>query len=97
VAVLTSPELDAASLDPETITLGDKLGIDTPVARQNNGTLHAALDDVDGDGDADLMLRFETQELVANGDLTPSTSELFLRGTSSAIGPILGSDVVRVK
>jgi hypothetical protein len=75
VAVPTTDEFDASTLDLTTVMLGT-----TPIAIKKNGKLHASLEDLDGDGDLDLIAHFETQELVANGDLTESTTELTLSG-----------------
>ena len=96
VAVLTTEDFEADAVDPTTVTLGDDDGDDTPVAAQKRGRLMASLEDVDGDGDLDLMLHFETQALVANGDLSSSTTQLCLNGqTFEGIG-VHGCDAVRV-
>jgi hypothetical protein len=52
--------------------------------------------DVDGDGDADLVLHFERAELVARGDLNATTTELVLRATLTDGRKIRGVDAVRV-
>lgn len=97
VAILTTADFDAAEVDPSTVTLGDDDGNDTSVAeRGRSGRLHASLEDVDGDGDADLILKFSIQALVANGDLTTATTELFLNGSTAGGDAIGGSDAVNV-
>jgi PKD repeat protein len=97
VAVLSSATFDAAALDPATITLGDEVGADTPVARQNNGRYHARVEDVNGDGLMDLVVMFERTALVANGDLTPASSELVLRGfLQNGCTNVRGTDAVHV-
>ncbi|MGH7340177.1 MAG: hypothetical protein ACREKH_06775, partial [Candidatus Rokuibacteriota bacterium] len=102
VAVLTTPELDAASLDPASITLGNDDGDDTPVATkarrrgQGEPRLMASLEDVDQDGDLDLVLHFKTQALVINGDLTAGTTELTLNGLTIEGTAVEGHDVVRI-
>lgn len=96
VALLTTPGFDAASADPATLTLGDETDPDTPPARRPNGTLMAALEDADGDGDLDLVLHFRLPELRANGDLTDTTTELTLRGQTRDGTPIRGTDTVRL-
>lgn len=96
VAVLTTSTFDAAKLDPATVRLGDGLGADTPVAARNNGTLMASLEDVDGDGDLDLMLHFEVPALVAGGDLTPASTRLILNGATTDGTPVRAVDAVRI-
>ncbi len=96
VAVLTTPDFDAASLDPASITLGNDDGGDTPVAARNNGTLMAGLEDVDQDGDLDLVLHFNTPALVANGDLDAGTTQLILNGLTTESTAVQGRDVVRI-
>lgn len=95
VAVLTTGEFDAASVDPSTVTLGDDTGGDTPVALRPNGTLFASLEDVDSDSDADLILHFNVQKLIENGDLDATTTTLLLSGETLDGTPIEGSDTVR--
>jgi hypothetical protein len=96
VAILTTPDFDATEVDPTTVTLGDGVGSDTPVSVKPNGILHTALQDVNGDGDLDRVFFFSTRALVANGDLTRSTTELVLLGQTEDGTPIRGADAVRV-
>jgi len=96
VAILTTADFNAADADPATITLGDGVGSDTPVRVKPNGTLQTTLTDVDGDRDLDRVLFFSTRALAANGDLTPLTTELVLRGQTTAGTSIRGVDAVRV-
>jgi hypothetical protein len=56
----------------------------------------ADLEDVDGDGDLDLMLHFEVQGLVTNGDLNEYTRVLILKGGTVRGDPIRGGDAVRI-
>ncbi|MGD2153794.1 MAG: hypothetical protein PVG79_11050, partial [Gemmatimonadales bacterium] len=95
VAILTTAGLDAGTINPATVTLGDEEGSDTPVAERRNGTLAAALEDIDVDGDFDLILHFETQALVDNGDLTCATTELVLSGETTAGSLVRGGDAVQ--
>ena len=96
VAILTTASFDAADVDARSVTLGDDDGNDTPVATRKNGSLRANLEDVDGDGDLDMILHFDTQALVANGDLTTGTTALILNGKNLAGTPIKGSDAVNI-
>jgi hypothetical protein len=63
VAILTTPDFNAADADPPTITLGDEVGSDTPVRVKPNGILQTSLTDVDGDRDLDRVLFFRTGDL----------------------------------
>jgi hypothetical protein len=96
VAVLSESGFDATTIDIASITLGDDTGTDTPVAKQNKNTFMAAHKDVDGDGDLDLVLQFDVQALVSNGDLTASTTQLVLKGTAGG-NAVRGADAVAVK
>jgi hypothetical protein len=83
VAILTTDEFDAADVNPETAVFVP--GHASP-AKYN-------LEDVDGDGDLDLMLHFRTEET----GLAPGDTEAVLRGeTYDGLG-IKGSDSVRVR
>lgn len=57
VAILTTLDFDAADVDPTTVTLA---GVEVAV-RGKAEKLMARLEDVDGDGDDDLLLQVETQ------------------------------------
>jgi subtilisin family serine protease len=96
VAILGSEDLDALSIAPSTLTLGDETGADAVVARRANGTWMATRTDVNSDGRADLVVHFRISDLVEGGDLSPSTTRLFLNGRLSDGWPIRGSDSVRV-
>lgn len=82
VAVLTTDLFDASSVDPASVTLGNDDADDTPVAqkRGKSGNLMVEVADVDFDGDSDLVLYFQTQALIENGDLTAATTVLYLNG-----------------
>lgn len=80
VAVLSTPTFDATKADPSKITLGDEIGTDTPVAKQNKGTYQAKFEDVNKDGRLDLVVLFDNPTLVLNGDVNAGTSTLVLRG-----------------
>jgi hypothetical protein len=80
VAVLTTDEFDAGSVDPASVVFADA----SPV--------RWALEDVDGDGDVDLVLHFRAQELA----LDASSTEATLTGSTYDGQEIQGTDSVRI-
>jgi hypothetical protein len=96
VAILTTDAFDAATVNPATVTIGDGEGDETGVAVRKNGTLMANLEDVDDDGDLDMILHFNTQDIVAAGDLDEDTTSLTLNGLTVDDQAIVGSDAVSV-
>jgi len=96
VAILSSDDFDAAAVNPSTVTLGDNYGGDTGVAMRRNGSLMASLEDVDWDGDLDLVLHFDLRALLANGDLDENTTVLILNGLTMGGVPFRGDDTVRI-
>jgi len=82
VAILTTDTFDAADVDPETA----RFGPDEAMAVQS------ALEDVDDDGDVDLILHFKTQEV----GLTEDSTEATLTGQTFGGDDITGTDSVRI-
>ncbi|HET8675138.1 MAG TPA: hypothetical protein VFO63_05080, partial [Blastocatellia bacterium] len=82
VAILTTAEFNAASVDPATLRFG-ATGTEAPAA-------HSALEDVDADGDTDMILQFRTQEtrIVCGATIA------FLTGRTFGGQVIQGSDSV---
>ena len=81
VAILTTGAFDATTVDPSSVKFGPNLA--TPV--------RAALQDVDGDGDADMILHFRTQDTgIMCGDTAAS-----LTGETAGGQTIAGADSVR--
>ena len=82
VTILTTETFDASTVDPTSVRFGSTGTEAAPV--------HWALEDVDGDGDLDLILHFNTQETgILCGDTSASlTGETF---SGQAIG---GSDAI---
>ena len=80
VAVLTTDDYDAALIDPDTVSFA---GAD-PV--------RWTMEDVDDDGDEDLLLHFKTQEL----DLNESSTDATLTGFTYGGTTIWGTDTVNI-
>jgi hypothetical protein len=79
VAILTTETFDATTVDPTSVEFTGAL------------PLRWAVEDVDGDGDLDLIIHFKTQETgIAAGD-TGAT----LTGATFGGVPIVGTDSVR--
>ena len=83
VAILTTDSFDATTVDSTTILFGATGAEAAPV--------RSALEDVDGDGDTDMILHFNTQETgIACGDTSAS-----LTGETSSGQTIEGSDSIK--
>ena len=83
VAILTDADFDATDVDPSTVTFGPN---DATMAHKN-----AHIEDVDTDGDLDLLLHFRTQDTgIACGD-----TEAELNGQTYDGVYITGTDSVK--
>lgn len=80
VAVLTTGEFDATTVDPATVLFAGA------------APLRWTTEDVDGDGDTDLLFHFKTQELA----LTAESTEATLTGAKFDGQPVEGTDTVRI-
>jgi hypothetical protein len=80
VAVLTTDDFDASTVDPDTVLFAGAM------------PLRWAVEDVDGDGDVDLLFHFKTQEL----DLDDNSPEATLSGESLDGVQIEGTDTVNI-
>lgn len=87
VAVLSTEQFDATTLDPATMTLAG-----ASAATKKNGTFRFAVEDVNKDGRDDLMLFFRTQDLQLDSS---STCAWMFGWTKSSI-PVIGKDVLEV-
>jgi len=79
VAVLSTEDFDASTVDPLTAVFAGA------------SSVHHAIEDVDRDGDHDLILHFKTQET----NVAPDDTEACLTGETSDGVPIRGCDSVR--
>lgn len=91
VAVLSGNGTDAQELDVGSVRLGT-----TPVARRKNGTFMTSLEDVDQDGDLDLVLHFERRALQDDGTVTASTVSLTLQAILTGGQQVEGTDHLTV-
>jgi len=83
VAILSTPTFDATTVDPETVRFGPG---EASMAHED-----AHLEDVDGDGDVDMVLHFKTQDTgISAGD-----TEATLTGSTTGGITISGTDSVR--
>jgi hypothetical protein len=89
VAILTSPDFDATTVDPATVCFGDA---EAPAQRdctEAHGRSH--IEDADGDGDLDMVLHFETQQT----GIDPGDTTACLTGTTTGGQAIEGCDSIR--
>jgi len=83
VAILTTPDFDATTVDPLSVEFGPK------GAFEAHGKGH--IEDVNGDGKKDLVLHFRTQETgIACGDTSASLTGATFQGDQ-----IQGSDTIK--
>ena len=83
MAILTTDSFDATTVDPTTVLFGSTGTESAPV--------HSALEDVNGDGDNDLILHFNTQATgIQCGDTSAS-----LTGETFSGQEIQGSDSIK--
>jgi hypothetical protein len=83
VAILTTDTFDATAVDPTTVRFGPNGTEAVPV--------QSALEDVDGDGDTDMILHFKTQDTsIVCGDTSAS-----LTGETFGGEAIEGSDSIK--
>lgn len=87
VAILSSAAFDASTVDPLSVTLSS-----SPVVLRGNGTPSASLQDVNGDGLADLVVQVSTEAL----QLTTSSTSAALQGRTYAGVAIAGNDDVNI-
>lgn len=91
VAVLSTAEFDATTIDPETVTLADA----RVKVKGKGNRYNYSHEDINGDGILDLLVHIDTQALA----LTKGDTSAVLKGfTYASYGenPIMGSDSVRI-
>jgi hypothetical protein len=87
VAIFSSPQFDARTVDPLTVTLSG-----ASVRLRGKGSPMAALEDVNGDGRMDLVVHVATDALqLSNGDTIA-----ILEGLTFDRTPFRGTDSVRI-
>ena len=87
VAILTTPEFDATTVNAETVYFAG-----APVITKKNGMLQFSFEDVDSDGDLDWMGHFLVEAL----QLTPGDTQAGLEGNTNSGDFFAGSDSVRI-
>jgi hypothetical protein len=85
VAILSTADFEAASVDPDTVTLAG-----APVALLGNGSRMTTIEDVNGDGYPDLVLHVMADEMA----VAPQGEEVELRGRTYDGARVRGFDAV---
>lgn len=88
VAILTAGELDATTVDWSTVCFGDPEAPDERDCTESHDTGH--VEDVNGDGEADLVLHFE----VAETGIDPGDTTACLTGETGEGVEIEGCDAI---
>ena len=88
-----SPWFHAGDIDPNTLTLGNDNGTETPIARKKNSPV-AKLTDVNRDGDLDLVVEFPKQAMTKTGDLVAGSQVLVVQGRLRDGTRVRGADQV---
>lgn len=90
VAILTTPDFDATTVNPLSVCFGDAGDASQRDCTEAHGQGH--IEDVDGDGDNDLVLHFETQET----GIDPGDTQACLTGTATNGETVEGCDTITI-
>ncbi|HEY0997784.1 MAG TPA: PKD domain-containing protein [Gemmatimonadaceae bacterium] len=95
VAILGAAGFDAGAVQVGSVRIVGA-GAPVPVANKGNGQPMASLEDVNGDGIADLVLHFDRAALIESGAIQPGTTRLTLHAVAAGGVQVAGSDAIRV-
>ena len=95
VAILSTDDFDALSVDEETVLFADPVRLDEELGLPVS-PIRSAIEDVDGDGRDDLLLFFSIPELVEFGAFDEASVLGTLFGETFDAVPIEGFDSVRI-
>lgn len=95
VAILTTEDFSPLLVDDETILFGDEGALSATAGDPVTPT-KIKEDDVDGDGDLDLLLFFSVNALVECGAIDEESTSIGLTAELLDGTPIIGSDSVRI-
>lgn len=91
IAVFSDENVDALNIDPSTALIGDPVLTDAETGTGEPGpATNFYYEDVNGDGNIDLVLEFSTEELLALGAIDSATTLLYLDALSSEGGIVFG-------
>ena len=97
VAILGTSVFDARQIDVATLRIGSSANDGVSVARRPNGSFMSSIEDLNGDGFADLVVHLERAALEASSALSSPSTELLVRGRLvDGCREVEGTDLVRV-
>jgi hypothetical protein len=92
VAILSTPDFDAATVNPETVTLEG-----TPVKRKKKNKPMVSLEDVNDDGYVDLIVHFDQRQLsLSKGDTIAYLEGMTYGETPADSNYIKGVDTIKI-
>jgi hypothetical protein len=100
VYVYSTPEFDATSIDPSSVRLTNGSGKGTPLAKKRkrkNDEWEIRVKHLNNDRLRDVKLSFSRSALIANGDLTPSTTSFSVVAKAGSCAYIAATAPVWVK
>lgn len=94
IAILSTPDFDALTIDPTTILVGDPLLIANGASAVPSDKDQA--EDVNNDGLIDLLIFVKVSELVVAGAIDESTIVLVLTGETTDGDLVVGGDTISI-
>ncbi len=95
VAILSTDDFDATSVDEGTVLFGDPVEVASGSGIPGS-PIRSTVEDVDGDGLDDLLLFFSVTQLSSDGAITSESEVVLLSGETVDGVVIEGLDIIRI-